>query len=81
MFNTPSALKDNLINIVEIMNPEFRITLLNLSECKKENNSNKTSTRIRMVKKSSKNILLMSLMFGTIVLAVKKLSYDQNPRV
>jgi hypothetical protein len=54
MLNTPSALKDNLINIVEIMNPEFRITLLNLSECKKENNSNKTSTRIRMVKNHQK---------------------------
>jgi hypothetical protein len=61
VFNIPSVLKDNLIKIVEIIKPEFLITLLNLSEYKKENNSKKTSARIRIVKKSSKNILLISL--------------------
>jgi hypothetical protein len=81
MFNTPSALKDNLIKMVEIINPEFLITLLNLSECKKENNSNKTSTSINIVKKSSKNILLMSLILATILVTEKKLSYNQCPRL
>ena len=32
VFNKPSVLKDNLIKIVVIINPEFLITLLNLSE-------------------------------------------------
>ena len=67
-------LKDNLISIVEIIKPELRITLLNLSECKNENNNNNTSTSIRIVKKSSKNILFMSLISVTILPIEKKLS-------
>lgn len=54
VFNMPSVLKDNLIKIVVNINPEFLITLLNLSKCRKENKNNKTSTSIRTVKKSSK---------------------------
>ena len=63
-----------LINIVEIINPEFLITPLNLSECKKENNNNNTSTSISIVKKSSKNILFISLISVTILPIEKKLS-------
>ena len=74
IFKIPSVLNDNLIKIVEIINPEFLITRLNLSECKKENNNNKTSTSISMVKKSSKNIVFISLMSVTILLKEKKLS-------
>ena len=33
IFNMPSVLKDNLIKIVVNINPEFLITLLNLSKC------------------------------------------------
>jgi anionic cell wall polymer biosynthesis LytR-Cps2A-Psr (LCP) family protein len=36
IFNMPSVLKDNLIKIVVNINPEFLITLLNLSKCKKK---------------------------------------------
>ena len=32
-FNSPSVPKDSLTKIVEITNPELRITLLNLSVC------------------------------------------------
>ena len=74
IFKIPSVLNDNLIKIVEIINPEFLITRLNLSECKKENNNNKTSTSISMVKKSSKNIVFISLISVTILLKEKKLS-------
>ena len=77
MFIIPSVLNDSLIKIVEIINPEFLITLLNLSECKKENNSKRTSTSINIVKKSSKNTVLMSLISVTILVTEKKLSYNQ----
>jgi hypothetical protein len=59
-FKIPSVLKDSLIIIVEIIKPEFLITVLNLSECKNENSKIKTSTKIRIVKKSSKKILFIS---------------------
>ncbi len=47
-FKIPSVENDIFIIIVEIINPEFLIILLKLSECKKENKSKKTSTKIRM---------------------------------
>ena len=67
--------------MVEIINPEFLMTLLNLSECKKENSNNTTSTSINIVKKSSKNILLISLISVTILGIEMKLSYSQCPRL
>ena len=57
----PLTEKDMRINIVEIINPEFRMTLWNSSVWKNENNSNITSAIIRIVKNCSKKILLMFL--------------------
>lgn len=57
----PLTEKDIRINIVEIINPEFRITLWNSSVWKNENNNNITSAIIRMLKNCSKKILLMLL--------------------
>ena len=74
VFNRPSALKESRINIVEIRKPEFLITVLNLSVCKKENSSNNTSVRMRMVKNSLKKMLLTSFRESTIWLMEKKLS-------
>jgi hypothetical protein len=76
-FNIPSVLKDSLIIIVEIIKPEFLITVLNLSECKNENNKIKTSTKIKIVKKSSKNILLISSNLYNKVFTEKKLEFIQ----
>ena len=50
---------DNLINIVEIINPELRITLWNSSVIKKEKRSKRTSAIIKMEKNCSKKILLI----------------------
>jgi hypothetical protein len=57
----PLTEKDIRINIVEIMNPEFRITLWNSSVWKNENNNNITSAIIRILKNCSKKILFMFL--------------------
>ena len=57
----PLTEKDNRINIVEIMNPEFRITLWNWSVWKNENSNKITSAIIRILKNCSKKILLMFL--------------------
>jgi hypothetical protein len=57
----PLTEKDNRINIVEIINPEFRITLWNSSVWKNENNNNITSAIIKILKNCSKKILLMFL--------------------
>ena len=54
VLKTPSAPKESFINIVDIMKPEFLITLLNLSVRKNEKSSNSTSIRIKIVKNSSK---------------------------
>ena len=59
IFVNPSAIKEILIRMVEIMNPEFLIIVWNKSELKKEKINNKTSTRIRIWKNSSKNILFI----------------------
>ena len=56
VFIIPSVPKESLIKIVEIINPEFLITLLNLSERKKENSNKSTSIRIKMVKNFSKKM-------------------------
>jgi hypothetical protein len=48
----PSVLKDNLIKIVVNINPEFLITLLNLSKCKKKINT----IKLLQVKNSKKII-------------------------
>ena len=77
VFKIPSVPKDNFIIIVEIINPEFLMTLLNLSVTKNEYSNIKTSTNIRIVKKSSKKILLTSLIFITKSDIEKKLSYIQ----
>ena len=50
---------DILINIVEIINPELRITLWNSSVIKKEKRSKRTSATIKIVKNCSKKILLI----------------------
>ena len=63
----PLTEKDNRINIVEIINPEFRITLWNSSVWKNENNNIITSAIIRILKNCSKKILLMFLKEITFV--------------
>ena len=73
-FKIPSVPKESFINIVDMIKPELRMTLLNLSERKNENNSKSTSIKIRIVKKSAKKILLMSLILTTICVIEKKLS-------
>ena len=59
IFINPSAMKEILIRIVEIINPEFLIIVWNKSELKNEKINNNTSTRIKIWKNSSKNILLI----------------------
>lgn len=44
----PSAMKEILISMVEIINPEFLIMVWNESELKNEKINNNTSTRIRI---------------------------------
>ena len=48
------------INMVEITNPEFRITTWNLSVLKNENSNINTSAMIRILKNCSKKILLIT---------------------
>ena len=55
----PSVMKEILIRIVEIINPEFLIMVWKASELKNEKINNNTSTRIKIWKNSSKNILLI----------------------
>ncbi len=74
MFNKPSIPKESLINIVEIIKPELRITRLNLSVCKSEINSSSTSVKISMVKQVSKNILLTSCIEPAFRLTSAKLT-------
>jgi hypothetical protein len=57
----PLTEKEIRINMVEIINPEFRITLWNSSVWKKENNNKITSAMIRILKNCSKKILLIFL--------------------
>ena len=70
----PSVPKESLIKMVDIINPEFLITLLNLSVKKNENNKSITSTNIKIVKNSSKNILFTSFKCFTISDIEKKFS-------
>ena len=65
LLTRPVLEKDKLIKIVEIINPEFLITLWKSSVIKKENNKISTSAKINTVKKSSKKILLMLLKEST----------------
>ena len=58
-FINPLAMKEILISMVEIINPEFLIMVWNESELKNEKINNNTSTRIRIWKNSSKNILFI----------------------
>ena len=58
-FVNPLAMKEILISMVEIINPEFLIMVWNESELKNEKINNNTSTRIRIWKNSSKNILFI----------------------
>ena len=58
---TPVTEKEIRINIVEIINPELRMTLWNSSVRKNENNNNITSAIIKIVKNCSKKILFMFL--------------------
>jgi hypothetical protein len=80
-FKIPSVLNESLIIIVEIIKPEFLITVLNLSECKKENSKIKTSTKISIVKKSSKKILLISSNLYTNAFTEKKLFAIQSMKL
>ena len=61
LLTRPVFEKDKRIKIVEIINPEFLITLWKSSVIKKENNKISTSAKIKTVKKSSKKILLILL--------------------
>lgn len=70
-FKIPLAENDSLINIVEIINPEFLITRLNSSVCRNENNSNSTSTIIKIVKNSSKKTLLTDFILCEILSGCK----------
>ena len=55
ILDNPTAEKDSLSNIVEMMKPVFLISWLYLSVYWKEINNIKTSTNIRRVKNSLKN--------------------------
>ena len=57
----PLTEKDIRINMVEMINPEFRMTLWNSSVWKNENNSKITSAIIKILKNCSKKILLIFL--------------------
>jgi hypothetical protein len=59
LFNNPVIENDKRISIVDIINPEFLITLWNSSVKKNENNNNITSAKIRKVKNCSKKMLLI----------------------
>ena len=59
LFNNPVIENDKRIRIVDIINPEFLITLWNSSVKKNENNNNITSAKIRKVKNCSKKMLLI----------------------
>jgi hypothetical protein len=59
VFIIPLTEKEIRINIVEIINPEFRMTLWNSSVWKNENNNSITSAIIKILKNCSKKILLM----------------------
>lgn len=54
ILSKPSTPKDSLSNIVEIINPVFLINWEYLSVCCSDNSNIKTSTRIKIVKKSLK---------------------------
>ena len=57
MLYKPSVLKESLSKIVEMINPVFLINCEYLSVYWKEINKIKTSTKIKIVKKSIKKIL------------------------
>jgi len=59
LFSNPVIENDKRIRIVDIINPEFLITLWNSSVKKNENNNNITSAKIRKVKNCSKKMLLI----------------------
>ena len=66
----PSVIKDSLIKIVDIMNPEFLMILWNLSELKKEDSNKKTSTRIKIWNNSSKKIEFKDFKYTTLSLYI-----------
>jgi hypothetical protein len=57
----PLTEKEIRISMVEIINPEFRMTLWNSSVWKNENNNKITSAMIKILKNCSKKILLIFL--------------------
>jgi hypothetical protein len=57
----PLTEKEIRINMVEMINPEFRMTLWNSSVWKNENNNKITSAIIKILKNCSKKILLIFL--------------------
>jgi hypothetical protein len=57
----PSTEKDILSKMVEIINPELRMTLWNSSVWKKDTRSKITSAMIKILKNCSKKILLIFL--------------------
>ena len=61
VFNKPLTEKDNLIKIVDIIKPEFLMTLWKSTVWKKENNNKTTSAIIKIAKNCSKKILLIFL--------------------
>ena len=77
LLTRPVLEKDKRIKIVEIINPEFLITLWKSSVIKKENNKISTSAKIKTVKKSSKKILLMLLKESTSAVPGLKLLTSQ----
>ena len=77
LLTRPVLEKDKRIKMVEIINPEFRITLWKSSVIKKENNKISTSAKINTVKKSSKKILLILLKESTAAVPGLKLLTSQ----
>ena len=77
LLTRPVLEKDKRIKMVEIINPEFRITLWKSSVMKKENNKISTSAKINTVKKSSKKILLILLKESTAAVPGLKLLTSQ----
>jgi len=72
MYNKPSTPNERRIRIVEIINPEFLTTLLNLLVCAKLSKSNNTSVRISTVKNSCYKFKKATLILGTCTILKEK---------
>ena len=59
LLTKPVVENETLIKMVEIMKPEFLITLWNWSVKKNENNNKRTSANIKTLKNCSKKMLFI----------------------